>query len=380
MLDGALSALVADEFPHAGESTYLNHAASSFIPRRSAAVLAQYATDRQRVYHLYQQGKFDFDPMPLRASCAQLLGCAPAEIALLGGTSDSVAAVLNAMDWSHRGRVVVPANEFPGVLYACRRLAAVGVDVVEVPPDADGTVPAERLLEAVDGRTRAVVASQVHWTTGARLDLDLLGAECRRRGVVTVIDAIQAMGNQLLDLSVTPVDIVVAATYKWLLGIPGAAVLRVPEWLLDEMQTPDRVGWLSVQGAVGGAPAMTLWDDARRFEVGTPSEAARMALQSSVELLLEVGLARIAAHCAVIADGIIEAVDAAGHTVLTPRAATRRGAIVSFTTGSATGDDALYQRLLAARIVVARRGAGLRVGGHLMNTMADVETFARAIR
>lgn len=371
---------MAAEFPHAGESVYLNHAASSFLPARSAAVLARYAEDRQRVWHLYEQGTYDFDPAPLREACGRLLGCAPAEIALLGGTSDSVAAVLNAMDWSGRGRVVVPANEFPGVLYACRRLAALGVEVTEVPPDAAGVVTAERLLEAVDGRTRAVVASHVHWTTGARLDLDLLGTECRQRGVVTVIDAIQGMGNQVLDLSVTPVDVVAAATYKWLLGVPGGAVLRVPPALLAEMQPPDRVGWMSVQGAVGGVPSMTLWDDARRFEVGTPGEAARMALLPSVQLLLEVGIARVAAHCAALADGIIAAVDAAGYTLLTPREPSRRGAIVSFTTGSAEGDQALQRRLLGERVVVALRGAGVRVAGHLMNGPADVEALARAIR
>lgn len=373
-------ALVADEFPHAHESVYLNHAASSILPRRSAAVLAQYAADRQRVYHLYQQGTYDFDPAPLRVACGRLLGCAPEEVALLGGTSDSVAAVLNAMDWSGGGRVVVPANEFPGVLLACRRLAALGVTVTEVPVAADGTVPAERLLEAVDSRTRAVVASHVHWTTGAKLDLDLLGAACRARGVVTVIDAIQSLGNQVLDLGVTPVDVVAAATYKWLLGVPGAAVVRIPSTLAGGTLRPDRVGWQSVQGPPGSGPPPPLWDDARRFEVGTPSEAARMTLLPSVELLVEVGMPAVAAHCARLADGLIAAVDAAGYTVLTPRAAARRGAIMSFTTGSAEGDDALQRRLLAERIVVARRGAGLRVGGHLMNTLADVERFAAALR
>ena len=372
-----LEQLRAVEFPEASQSIYLNHAASSFLPARSAAVLEAYSRDRQRVYHLYQQGTYDFDPAPLRTALGTLLRCPAHQIALVNGTSDAIASVLNAIDWRAGDAVVVPTHDFPGIVNACRRLARQGVEVHEVPGHGvEVSVPA--IMAHATPRTRAVVASHVHWTTGVRLDIAALGVACRARGVLSIIDAIQSLGNQQIDVQAAQVDVLAAATYKWLLGIPGAAVLRVDDRVLDQLM-PDRRGWLSVTTPSSAATEAELWPDARRFEVGTPSEAARRVLQPSVELLLEIGDDVVAAHALDLTTQLIEVLDRRGLTVLTPREQAHRGAIVSFTSGDETRDAALAKGLLERRVVVARRGAGLRAAPHITNTVDDIQRFEAAL-
>jgi selenocysteine lyase/cysteine desulfurase len=196
--------------------------------------------------------------------------------------------------------------------------------------------------------------------------------------VLSIVDAIQSLGNQRIDVQAVEVDVLAAATYKWLLGIPGAAVLRVDDRVLDQL-VPDRRGWLSVSTPAEAATDAELWPDARRFEVGTPSEAARRVLLPSVELLLEIGDAVVAAHALALTTQLIEVLDRHHLTVLTPRSDAARGAIVSFTTGAATKDAALARALLDRRVVVSRRGAGLRAAPHVTNTSDDIAQFSAVL-
>ena len=95
-----------------------------------------------------------------------------------------------------------------------------------------------RLGAALDRRTRAVVASQVHWQTGHRIDLAKLGQLCRSVGALSIVDAIQGLGQVPVDVTAAGIDVLVAGSYKWLMGIPGTAVLCASAARLDTRSLP----------------------------------------------------------------------------------------------------------------------------------------------
>ena len=354
---------VAAEFPIAAEATYLNHAASAPLPTRSAEALRRYVADRQRLFHLYQAGTQDFDPAPLRAKLGRLLNAPPAALGFVPTTSDGLSGVLNGLAWAPGDNVVLPDDEFPSLLYSCLQLEARGVEVRLVPRARGGTaVPA--LLERLDGRTRAVVASHVHWQTGDRIDLEALGQGCRDRDVVSIIDAIQSLGAVPIDVERARIDVLVAGTYKWLLGIQGLAVIYVAERALDRV-LPDRAGWQSKAAPVQGAPGRAWAPGARRFAVGGGNDPAMLVLERSVDLLLEAGVATVLGHTQAVLDRLLAGVLPLGlqlHSDLAPGA---RSAFISLGTGSPERDAALARALAAERIIVAPRGPGLRVAPHL---------------
>jgi len=365
------------EFPFADEMTYLNHAASSPLPARSADALRRHVSERQRLFDLYQTGTQDYDPTALRAKLGRLVNAAPQSIGFAPTTSDGISGTLNAIDWRPGDNLVVAANDYPGVLYACDCLVRRGVEVRKVPMP-NGHLELERLVDALDPRTRALAASHVHWQTGYRVDLQSLGRACNDRGVLSVIDAIQSLGSQPIDLAVTPVDVLVAGAYKWLLGVPGVAVLyvspRALEWLV-----PDRAGWVSMRTSVYAEPRVDWLPDAMRFMAGAPTNAALVALEQSVELLLEVGVAAIARHTAGLVGALAAGAARPGMRInsrLTPEC---RSSIVSVTTGDPDRDLALLRDLVAQRIIVAQRGPGLRIAPHLHNLSEDVERLLDAL-
>src|SRR5439155_476095 len=69
-------------------------------------------------------------------------------------------------------------------------------------PDEDYLV--ERLH---DPRVRVLAVSFVQFSNGYRADLARLGAACRANGTFLVVDGIQGVGNCVLDVRETPVDV-----------------------------------------------------------------------------------------------------------------------------------------------------------------------------
>ena len=370
----ALTDLASQEMFQAHTAVYLNHAASSPLPHRSAEALRQYVADRERVFHLYQAGRQDYDLSALRAKLGTLLGAPASAIAFVPTTTDGISGILNGIDWRPGDNLVVPANEFPGVLYAALNLARRGVEVRAVP--VDGHLALERLGEALDPSTRAVVASHVHWQTGHRIDLAEFGRLCRRVGTLSIVDAIQSLGQLPVEPVTAGIDIVVAGSYKWLMAMPGTAVLYASERALAEL-TPDRAGWTSMETPIQGLPQFQWKLDATRFHVGGQCDPTLIVLERSVDLLLEVGVEAIAAELRSLTDRLIAGLPPKLRlgSSLEPR---HRSGIVSVTTGIREQDDALAARLVAAGVIVARRGGGIRVAPHWHNTFADIDRFLAA--
>ena len=373
-----LPSCVAAEFPISAEATYLNHAASAPLPARSAAVLRRYVDDRQHLHRLYQAGRQDYDTTELRKKLGRLLNVPSARVGFVPTTTDGIGMILNGLPWESGDNIVVPSNEFPGVLYACLRLASRGVEVRQVPVPS-GHLDLMDLIARIDQRTRAVAVSHVHWHTGHRIDLGTLAAACRDREILSIVDAIQSVGAVPVDLAATPIDVLLAGTYKWLLGTQGLAVIAVSERALAAV-VPDRAGWSSMATSVHAKPELVWAPDARRYSVGGGADPALMVLEASVDLLLEISVAAIQTHVVGLLRPLASELVAAGLRLNTPIDLPLSPAFVNLTTGDTDLDRRLVERLAADRIIVARRGPGIRISPHLYNSPNDTARLVGAVR
>jgi len=368
---------LASEFDLDPGGAYLNHAASAPLPIRSATALQQYVRHRLDPTSLYQAGAQDYDSTALRAKLGRMLNAQADRIGFVPTTSDGIAGLLKGISWERGDNVVFGEGEYPSIVYAALALDRLGVEARQVPMP-QGVVEVDRLLDAADGKTRAVVASFVHWQTGWRIDLGQLGRGCQSLGALSIVDGIQGMGVQPIDVASEPVDALVAGTYKWLCGVPGLAVLYVSRSLLERV-IPDRAGWVSMATSVYAKPAFVWAEGAGRFSVGAPADPALVALEPSVDLLLEAGVEAISAHTIRLADAVADGASRLGLAVNGRASAAGASAIVNITTGLADRDLALVRDLLGRGIVVSRRGPGIRVAPHLHNREEDVERLLGAI-
>ncbi|MGH8555522.1 MAG: aminotransferase class V-fold PLP-dependent enzyme, partial [Gammaproteobacteria bacterium] len=287
------ASLWRDEFPLAKNTIYLNHAGVSPWPRRAAEAVTAFAEDNVR-HGASNYSHWLETERRLREQLRQLINAPGSDdIALLKNTSEGLSFVANGIAWSAGDNIVISAEEFPSNRIPWEALQPRGVAVRQIEMLNGHPCPEQPLLDACDGRTRLLAISSVQYASGFRVDLDLIGAHCRKHGILLCVDAIQTLGALNFDVSACHADFVVADAHKWMLGPEGIALFYVNPAIRDEI-TLSEFGWHMTQDP--GAFDRKDWrpaDSARRFECGSPNLLGVHALSASLSLLHEIGMAAI---------------------------------------------------------------------------------------
>src|SRR2546422_9725464 len=101
---------------------------------------------------------------------------------------------------------------------------------------SEGWPDEEHLVERLrDPRVRVLAVSFVQFSNGYRADLKKLGAACRANGTFLVVDGIQGIGNSVLDVRETPIDILACGGQKGLLSPWGCGFLDVGKGLIEQL-------------------------------------------------------------------------------------------------------------------------------------------------
>jgi cysteine desulfurase len=129
------------------------------------------------------------------------------------------------------GHLVISAIEHPSVRQAAARAERAGVEVTRVPPGEDGVVPAAAMIAALRPDTVLACLMLANNEVGTLQPVAAVAAECRKRGIPLLCDAVQAVGKVPVDTSLLGVDLLVLGAHKF--GGPlGAAAL----WIRDGVE------------------------------------------------------------------------------------------------------------------------------------------------
>jgi len=171
--------------------------------------------------------------------------------------------------------------------------------------------------------------SFVQYLSGYRVSLQDIGEICTRNGCIFLVDAIQGLGAFPIDVRAAKIDTLAADGHKWLLGPEGCGVLYVRRELQEQIE-PIEFGWTNVARYADYASRdMTLRPDAGRYECGTLNTIGCYGLRSSIEFLLEVGLANVATAVQGLGDRIADGAREIGFELLGRRSAATGAGIVS---------------------------------------------------
>jgi cysteine desulfurase/selenocysteine lyase len=308
----------------------------------------------------------------VRAQAAALMGVPAADVAFVKNTTEGLGFVASGLEWHEGDRVVLPEDEFPSTAYPWLALADRGVVVDRVPVhDLPAAVSA--------GKPPAVVAtSWVQAGRGHRTDLPSLADRCHEADALLVVDAVQGLGVIPADLAAWGVDAAAASAFKWQLGPEGAGVLYVRDELRERLRVLEP-GWNSVAARDAYDDRRLVLDaTARRFEGGTLNTSGILGLGASLELLAAAGVDRIWSHVDALCDRLVDAVTAAGATVVSDRSPAARSAIVNFTV---PGHEpaAVKPALRTEGVVVSARAGGVRVAPHGYCTEDDIDRVAAGV-
>ncbi len=323
--------------------TYLNTASYGLPPAPAWKALQEALED-------WRGGRTSWEHWGLpgeeaRACFARLVGVEAQAVAIAANVSTLLGFV--AASLPDGSRVLAPEVDFTSVLFPFMAQAHRDVSV--------RLVPAAELAGEIGPDVDVVAFSAVQMATGEVADLDGIAAAAEDSGVLTVVDATQAVG--WLPIAAGRFDVVTAHAYKWMLSPRGTAFMTLRAERLGQI-VPHAAGWYAGEDPLATffGPPLRLAESARRLDT-SPAWFMWVATAPALATIEEIGVDRIHEHDVGLANRF------------------RAGL------GLEPGDSAIVfydvegaaEKLERAGIRAAVRGGRLRTSWHVYNTTGDVD-------
>ena len=160
------------------------------------------------------------DVAAARDEVARFLNAEPDEVIFTScATESDNAAIRGVADYYGRDlKVVTTAVEHPAVLQPCRRLKALGHDVVELGVDGLGNLDLDELRSRLAAARPAPTLVSVMYAnneTGVVNPMAEIAEICREYGAILHTDAVQVAGKIPVDVRKVPVDMLSMSGHKF---------------------------------------------------------------------------------------------------------------------------------------------------------------------
>jgi selenocysteine lyase/cysteine desulfurase len=359
--------------------TFLNCAYHGPMPRVAVSALELAVELRQNPARIHADLHFRF-PDAYRAAVGALIDADAATVSVVDSATAGTMVLVNGLDWQTGDEVVIPRQEFPSNRLPWQHLAPRGVVVRQVDlgtgPDREA-----RLIAAITPRTRVLAASWVSYIDGRCLDLAVLSAACRDRGVILAVDVSQGLGGLPFSQKETPCDVLIGVGYKWLLGPYGLAFVRVAPGLAERL-TVGNVNWFATTGSEDFNRLADLpWrprQGGRKFDGNETASFFNVAAgTAALRYVAGLGPAAIHAHCQALHAHLITSLPS-GYAALAVDAA-RRSNILCITGPDEAETARAFRHLKSQRIAVSSREGAIRIAPHVYNTIADIDRLLTAL-
>jgi cysteine desulfurase / selenocysteine lyase len=350
---------------------HMNHAGVSPMSQRGRAAIEQVVDASMNAPYRDRWAQDEADRV--RDLVAQLIGGPSDSVALTRSTAHGLSLLAQGLDWNTGDNVVGAEGEYPANVYPWMALADRGVELRRA-RGVDGRITVESVLSLIDARTRVVALSHVEFWNGYRLDIETIGAECRRRGIIFAVDVMQSAGALRVDVGRMPIDFCAAGAGKWLMGPPGIGFCYCAPQLLERLR-PVVVGMCSVAGYDRYFEYdLTFAPTARRFEESVVSLLDTSAFGAALELLLEVGPEVIQERVLDLSTRLAGGLAENGYALVEPWPRTRAesSGIVSFRKPGAAAKEVLRD-LSAAHVIARTHQDFVRLSPHFYNTEEEVD-------
>lgn len=354
---------IRSRFPVTERLAYLNSAAAGPVSRASFAAASGYYEKMMNDGDVHWN-RWLADREAIRTKIAAFINAEPEEIALTTNTSSGMNVIVDALE--DRGEVISSALEFPVTTlpWMHRRIP------VHLLPAVDGEVRIDDVQNAMTHDTGVIALSHVQFSNGFRIDPEQLGEIKGRHALV--INASQSAGVFEIDVKRMKIDALCATGHKWLLSGYGSGFVYLSRELLDQ-SFPRALGWLSVEHPfdMRNDEFRPRHDAAAGVELGCPHFAAIFSLGASLDLINQVGIARIQARALELNSLLTSRLSENGWKVLSPLGnGTARSAE---TLVEIENPGEVVRRLFRRGVVVTEKPEGIRVATHFFNNENDIE-------
>ncbi|HSP47184.1 MAG TPA: aminotransferase class V-fold PLP-dependent enzyme [Clostridiaceae bacterium] len=194
--------------------------------------------------------------------------------------------------------VLTSRMEHNAVARPLKRMEDMGIRTTKVQTSVDSGIDLEALEAAIEAETKLIVCSHVTNVTGTVNPLKEIGALCRRRGILFLVDASQSAGTRAIDVQEMGIDMLAFTGHKGLLGPQGTGGLYLREGL--QLQT-------LIEGGTGSVSESLFQPEKgpSRYESGTQNGPGIAGLGEGIRFLLKEGIETIGKREAFLTDRLL---------------------------------------------------------------------------
>ncbi len=378
--------------PGLAHRIHLNHAGASLMPTPVIEAIRGHL-DLEATIGGYEAAAAAADGIEeAYAHVAELLGTRPDRVAMTEHATASFVAALSSVPFKPGDVLLTTRNDYVSNQIQYLALAhRFGVEVVRAPDAPEGGVD----LEAMEGlihrrRPRLVCVTQCPTNSGLVQDTTAVGAMCRARDILYLVDGCQSVGQMPVDVESMGCDFFAATSRKYVRGPRGAGFLWVSDRVLDaglEPLFPDMRGadWIDAD-LYQPAP------DAKRFETWEFAWALVLGTGAAADYANRIGIEAIRDRAWALAADLRERLRALPGCTVLDRGAQLGATVTAAFEGHVPADlvSALRERGIntssQTRIdaVIDYDGKGvdgaLRMSPHYVNDDSDLDALVAALR
>ena len=315
-----------------------------------------------------------FEPAEqVRALFAQLINADPDGVALIPSVSYGIGIAAVNLPLNPGQSIVILKEQFPSNVYAWEVVSHDREALLKRVPYPDNDDLTSAILETIDQTTGIVALPQIHWHTGAKIDLVRIRARTRSVGAALVVDASQSLGAAGFDVGIIQPDFLINTGYKGLLGPYGLCFAYLsPEWRTGK---PLEQGWLNRVKSDDFAGLTNYQsqyrDGARRYDMGERANPIHLSMAAAaLGQLLDWGIDRVAAYNRSLVKLIISKADRCGFAHTDSAYCSDNMLGVTLPPQISTELETALQQ---EKVYIAKRGNRIRLAPHVYNDAAEVD-------
>lgn len=372
---------IRNDFPVASNVTYFQSAGMSPIPNPVLERIKEAYTQ------INQYGDVHFlrdivETEQVKGILASMLNTNAENICIL--PNNSMAMSLIALSFKENANtpfnIVSMTDEFPSTTVPFEYQ---GITMKYVEPE-NSRYPVEKIIEATDKNTLAVVTSYVQYSTGFRQNLETLGKALKERNIILIVNATQGFPLFPVNVENCCIDALSCSIHKWgFAGHVGTVFYTSPAFR-QRFKTP-LAGWLSV-AVEGGEFIHTkknipfrLHETAQEYYTGTYNLHTLLGLKSALQYLGNIGYDNILDRLFELGDYLIRKLQENNVKIISPVSVhDERSAIISVTFGENQNPD-LIKFLDSKHIYTSYRNGMIRISFNIFNNFEDIDNLVSAI-
>jgi len=360
---------IRDEFPVCKKYIYLNPAGGSPVSKSAALEGKRFYDEMLEFGDTYWDAWLERTEN-VRTSLAEFIGAEREEIGFTTNTSHGMNLVAQFL--KNEGNVLTMRDEFPSTTFPWLNQKA-KIKFVE---PVDHAFPISEIEKVITPDIKILITSYVQYKTGFRQDLEELGRFCKKRNLIFVVNATQALGIFPVDVERCNIDFLVFTGLKWTTAGYGIGGLYINKKWLKKDNLPF-AGWRSViDPDKMDNLRLNLKNEASVIESGCPHFPNIFALGGALQMFRNFGKENVVKRVLYLNQFLENKLIENGIDVICQKKDKHRSGILIAKIQNA---KKVVNELFKKNIIVSARGEGMRISTNIFNNEEDIEILIKEL-